>query len=463
VETGKSVCEGNAFWEYMEKKDGARSAILFVPMTYPVWRTNGIMVAGTPLGSTEKDFIYPEDLPNTYRDCFLGRDVLKLETAKKEQYVKESLSIANRRGDEIVAAIRSGHYDVVFGVHGATDRSAHIFWKYREPVRFGVDPEEQAKYASVVDEHYIAVDRKLGEIMDAAGEGTLICLLSDHGAGPVAFRQFHLNRWLHDNGYFREKRLIGKSAMRRLGAFMRWNIYLRKLVHSLPGFAARGMRKISSDLDAIDAARTKAFRVPMWYYYDGVEINLKGRQENGTVDQSEYERLREEIMARLVDVKDPETGKSIVVSVHRKEDLFAGEGSRYAPDIIVAYHELYEGASDIHSLVSDVPNQKLHSWSGTHRLHGILGLMGGNIRRAGEIADARIEDLTPTILYAMGYPIPGYMTGRVLTEAFTDEFVREHPPLQGDDGLHIPKREVKVSDAESERMREQLRGLGYIE
>jgi hypothetical protein len=58
---------------------------------------------------------------------------------------------------------------------------------------------------------------------------------------------------------------------------------------------------------------------------------------------------------------------------------------------------------------------------------GALLLRGDGIRRGGFVADAGIEDLTPTLLYALGLPVGRDLDGQVLTGAFDPEFLAAHP------------------------------------
>lgn len=55
-------------------------------------------------------------------------------------------------------------------------------------------------------------------------------------------------------------------------------------------------------------------------------------------------------------------------------------------------------------------------------------LVGGDGVRAGTlITGAQLVDLAPTLFYALGAPVPRDLHGRVLTEAFTPEFLERHP------------------------------------
>jgi hypothetical protein len=94
---------------------------------------------------------------------------------------------------------------------------------------------------------------------------------------------------------------------------------------------------------------------------------------------------------------------------------------------------------------------------------GVIILKGKGIR-AGTIKGARLFDVTPTILYAMGEPLARDMDGRALTEAFS-----EAPPRMRDEqwvrtygtGTKPAKDRAPSREAEQE-MLDDLRTLGYI-
>jgi len=71
-------------------------------------------------------------------------------------------------------------------------------------------------------------------------------------------------------------------------------------------------------------------------------------------------------------------------------------------------------------------------------------------------------DLAPTILYAMGVPIPSDMDGRVLTEAFDPEFRSSVEVQYSDELSQRPTGEGEYSADDEEEIRERLRGLGYV-
>jgi predicted AlkP superfamily phosphohydrolase/phosphomutase len=99
-----------------------------------------------------------------------------------------------------------------------------------------------------------------------------------------------------------------------------------------------------------------------------------------------------------------------------------------------------------------------------HGDFGIVGLLGSNVRKGGRILDADVLDVTPTILYALGYPLAKDMDGTVLTDAFTEDYLRAHPVA------FVPTYETgqrpagaPVSSAVDEKVKAKLKALGYIQ
>jgi hypothetical protein len=58
---------------------------------------------------------------------------------------------------------------------------------------------------------------------------------------------------------------------------------------------------------------------------------------------------------------------------------------------------------------------------------GVLLLRGDGVRAGSFVGEARIEDVTPTLLYALGLPVGRDMDGRALTGAFEPSFLATHP------------------------------------
>ncbi len=58
---------------------------------------------------------------------------------------------------------------------------------------------------------------------------------------------------------------------------------------------------------------------------------------------------------------------------------------------------------------------------------GVLILYGEDVRSGGRLENARLVDVVPTLLYGLGFPVPGDLDGQVLRDAFTPDFLARHP------------------------------------
>jgi hypothetical protein len=102
---------------------------------------------------------------------------------------------------------------------------------------------------------------------------------------------------------------------------------------------------------------------------------------------------------------------------------------------------------------------------GRHDEQGVLVAAGGPFLPGRRVA-AQHLDITPTLLYLLGLPVPRDMPGRVLTEALDPDWVAAHPLRRVDtfEGV-IPEAVVPsahLPEAASEEDLERLRALGYV-
>ena len=96
--------------------------------------------------------------------------------------------------------------------------------------------------------------------------------------------------------------------------------------------------------------------------------------------------------------------------------------------------------------------------SGCHRREGIFIAAGAGIRQAGQLPEASILDLAPTLLHLLGEAVPREMDGRVLTEALVDPA----PVRYAEDDNSDVAAEQSFGAEDAEQIEERLRGLGYL-
>jgi predicted AlkP superfamily phosphohydrolase/phosphomutase len=211
---------------------------------------------------------------------------------------------------------------------------------------------------------------------------------------------------------------------------------------------------------SIDWSTTKAFSGPI--PQQGIYINLKGREPNGIVEQSDYEAVRDEIIDHFTALKDPDDGLPVADRIYRREEVVEGPQATDAPDLFPVCrgysYELSDGlySPSILDDYRDLPR-------GFHQIDGIFGLAGPGILPDSGLT-ASIYDIAPTGLYLAGCKLPP-MDGRVLSEYLPASMLAERPveiaemdlPMAGA-GAEVPA----YSAEEEAQIEESLRNLGYL-
>jgi len=460
---------GKTMWD-VAGAYGRRVGAVTVPITYPAWEINGAMVSGYPTPDAKRAFTYPPELGEELGA--LTEDSAFFRSSSPEEVARELLRLIRDRALAAQKMLRADDYDLFVVVFGATDRAQHDFWKYIQPDFPAYDPEGAARFASVIPEVYQEADEAIGLLLAEMPEDTTVLIMSDHGGGPRSTRYFHVNAWLAAQGLLTRKQ-ARVSPLRWLRPLYRAAKarfpYQEQVYRRLPDRLKRLASQVDSDAELgigdVDWGRTLAYRFPMYPPVEGIEINLRGRQPQGMVSPGqEYQELRDKIISLLRQARDPETGQPIVVEVFKREELYSGENIENVPDIILIMDERYEGGTALTGpWVTPIPLEELSKLSGSHRMDGVLIARGPGIRRGAQVNGARIMDLAPTVLYALGVPVPRSMDGRVLEELFEPAYLAAHPVQYTDwTGPDVLAQYV-LSEEDERTMREKLRRLGYVE
>ena len=241
------------------------------------------------------------------------------------------------------------------------DLQSHLFWR---------DPS-----GKVIEQAYLHADEVVGQVLARVDADTTLWVLSDHGFAPFE-RVFDLNAWL-----VQEKLLSSRPAQ---------------------------------PLAASAWEQTRAYGVG----FNGLYLNLQGREAKGTVSPQQAEALKQELVARLLAVRDPLNGKPVIHQVYDSRKIYSPAWRERAPDLVIGYERGYRVAWEtaLGQRSDQVFRDNLDHWNGDHLIDpqlvpGIL-LCSRPIRRS----DPSLQDLAPTILKEFHISPPPAMTGRDLLE-----------------------------------------------
>ncbi len=455
---------GRAFWDFLGRA-GYRLAIITVPVTYPTWPVNGYMISGYPCPDTKRNYTYPpewgESLAQSYNlsvDHYLKAD--------DEEILSAGLAMLRHRTDLALDLVSQGKIDVCILVLGAIDRAQHDFFKYADP-RFQASHRAPPQFREAINRHYEVADEQVARLLEALSSDGVALVISDHGGGPHPPRYFHTNAWLGRHRWLVTKQggaVSGTSFFRRgIQGLRRWLPFEETLRRMLPEAVVDRARSYTLNIADVDWSRTKAYRFPMYYPAEGIEINLKGRQPQGSVEPGgECRRLIMEIMQALRDARDPATHEQIVEEVHHKEEIYNGPFLDIAPDIVFVCRQSHRTGIGLGGdFTAPVRLNALRKDNGVHTMDGIFFAYGKGIVRGKEVTAAELIDVAPTVLHLAGLPVLKEMDGRVLTEILTAE--RAALPVEYMETESWKPAQVELTPEEEADMLDKLRGLGYVD
>jgi predicted AlkP superfamily phosphohydrolase/phosphomutase len=150
--------------------------------------------------------------------------------------------------------------------------------------------------------------------------------------------------------------------------------------------------------------------------------------------------------------------------VFRREDVYDGPYASDSPDLMFRTKEMNYKAMGLSDFSSPRVFDPIYGTTGHHRMNGVMIWQGQGVVQAGAQLDgARIQDLAPTILYAMDTPIPDTMDGHVLLDLFTAESRSLRTIKHTESPSSMAEEDgTPYSEEEEVEMREMLRALGYV-
>ncbi len=225
------------------------------------------------------------------------------------------------------------------------------------------------RYLSFIESLYESLDRMLGDIVAQADEETAIFVVSDHGGLPGSIRV--------------NTREVLKEA---------------------------GLLAIDSE-GAIDWQRTRAYVQNSIF----VNVNLLGREEHGIVPPEQFDATCDEVISALHAYVDPTTGLHPYNLVLRKVDmryigLYGDPSCKKIGDVVFTLREPFGGT---HGEQLSTARWGLSSNTST------LIMRGPGIRRGVQLErTVWLTDITPTICYILGIPVPRDAEGAIIYQAF---------------------------------------------
>ena len=205
--------------------------------------------------------------------------------------------------------------------------------------------------------------------------------------------------------------------------------------------------------------------------FGNIVLNVRGREAKGVVEPGdEYERVRDEIAARLARAARARRRARSWPHVHRRENLFHGPELDKVPDLLVEFDRyawLGKGNLKTRGRLALGPDRDRgrseHSYVGSHRHEGDRRpRRAGRGRRGAPLRRARRRRSDAALPPRRGDPDD--LEGRVLFEALRPELLDERPPEYDDTApAEYESERAELEDEGAAEVERRLRGLGYLE
>ena len=285
----------------------------------------------------------------------------------KEVFLGAVLDTMRARAGLLEQELAAGRPGTLCSVFTGTDRAGHIF--YRDLQRGDGGPLKTV---------YREMDGIIGRVRKQIKPGTRLIVMSDHGFHPFD-HMLHVNTWLEQEGLFTRKAPDGQVKFLR----------------------------------GVDWAKTSAYAMGNGQVY----VNQKGREGQGSIAPGpKREALLSTIHEKLLKLRDPATGQSLVRNVYPVTEKAAADLRERSPDLQIAFAPGWRSSWDTslggapHGAIT-APNPK--AWNGDHAASDVAETPGILLSdQKPSKADAGLKDLTASLIALGGLSPEG--SGRVL-------------------------------------------------
>jgi predicted AlkP superfamily phosphohydrolase/phosphomutase len=378
-----NIADGRAvrvprLWDILGEA-GWKVAVLSVPGTFPPRPVNGALISCFLTPSTRVAYTWPPQLADQiamWVDNYL-LDVPNFRSEDKARILKDIYTMCDQRFTVATRLLTDYEPDMLMLVEMGVDRIHHALWKQMDPRHPSYIPD--SPFSEAIHDYYRHVDRRIGELLSYCGDETAVLVVSDHGARPL-MGGICINEWLQTEGYLTlQQQPSGPIPLERA---------------------------------IVDWKRTKAWGAGG--YYARIFMNVRGREPEGIIPLTEYERERTALAERLRALPGPD-GQPLGNRVFTPQQLYRSVRG-VAPDLIVYFADLAwrsvgtVGSGELYTMENDTgPDDANHAQYGM-MIH-YDPLRPGNGQR---IENAQIYDVLPTLLNYYGIEAPTGLRGKLL-------------------------------------------------
>ncbi len=355
-----SNVRGDTIWDILSR-NGRKVFGMNIPCSYPSRKVNGILIGGFLAPSVDR-VSYPSMYGHILKKMGYWIDVdVTLGRVSKKDLLNDLEFTLQKRSEAMSYFLDKNHWDFFHTHIMGTDRINHFLLRHYE--------NGDSSFRKAFCEYYRSVDSVLAGLMERIGKDAPLLVISDHGFCTIK-SEVQLAKYLVDTGW------------------------------TIPRDKADGPM-------AFDPSRTRAFCLTPGRIY----INLAGREAQGCVSKEEYDEIRNDLAACLMELRDCDNHQ-VIKMVLKKEDVYWPMGHDGPCSITAdASEPPYSMAPDLLAIPNDGYDLKMGmdadslflqtELEGMHTCHDAICFSRGVGLPAG---DLQIRQLAGVILEALQVP-----------------------------------------------------------
>jgi predicted AlkP superfamily phosphohydrolase/phosphomutase len=351
----------DTLWEILSRA-GKKVIVVNVPVTYPPRPVNGILVSGFLSPNVDKATYPPEKVALLKHLGYIVDADPWAARQSKDKALAEVNAAFDARIKTMFHLMDNEPWDF-FQMHVMeTDRLYHFLWQQMETD----DPVYAPQFMAFIHK----IDDMLGRLRAKLDDHTTLFTMSDHGFCTIK-KEVYVNYWLEQQGWLKFEDGVPRDK--------------------------RKLEGLSPESRAYSLVPGRVF------------VHLQGREPKGHVAPGvEYEALRDEIAASVLELTDPDTGERMIQGALKREEIYSGPHFDRAADLILVPFDGYDLKGN---LGKDTLTFKGEELVGMHTYNDAALYVRGEELCEGLIW---VADPMPTILSLMEVPIPADVDGQNL-------------------------------------------------
>lgn len=326
-----------------------------------------------------------------------ARDLLRL----RERLLAAPARIAALAREQLAG----GRFDLAWLTFSASHLGGHAFWDLSQLEGAEIGERERATLGGALEEIYRAVDKAIGDVLEALPDDADVLITSAVGMDVNTSRADLLPEMLAavlSGGPLEREDPDSAGAIWRLREAMPVSAR-RRVAELIPRPLALELTA-RLELRGYDWGATPAFAHPA-DNQGYVRLNLRGRERHGVVAPGpEAEALLARIAEGLADFRLP-GGEGAVASVLRSTERYRGEREGRLPDLVVRWSErVTVRAEELHSeRFGRVARRGAGSGrSGNHTPGDAWAVLRSGASRPATPDRPRLEDVAATVCESLG-------------------------------------------------------------